>query len=390
MSVEQAARSTTNRSTVATGPLVLFGNVPFATSWQRSQQLALCLATHRDVVYVDPNRSFLQGLRRRAAPGPTPEVLPPRLSLYRPDLGLPFARSVCLLNRANCGRTVTGLLRHLEAHGWQRPGAVIASFPDHLDSVRLFDGVPLVYDLMDEPELFLRWWQKRRFRRMHGELLERADLVVTSSRVLLERYGGRARRTVCVTNGVRESLLHDLPRAEPHAELARLPRPRFGYVGMIAHWFDFEAVAALARAFPRGSVVLVGPSDVRVPRLPDNVVRPGPVPHLQLAPVLRAFDVGLIPFRRCAAIDAVNPVKLYEYLAAGLPVLSSRFDEVAAFDSLLSLYDTPAAAVAAARSLLARPLDGDERRRRAAFAARNCWTAKAEQFLQAIALLRSP
>ena len=365
-------------------PLVFLGNVPFASNWQRCQQLAICMAADRDVIYVDPNHSFLQCLRRRMAAPSETWHLPQRLSLYRPSYGLPLGRSVGLFNRYNCARMVAGLRRRLEAVGCDGPSALVATYPDQLDSLRLLGNVPLVYDLMDEPELFLNWRQKKRFRRLHDELLERADLLITSSGVLLERYGGRARRAVCVTNGVRESLLADLKTALPTTVLARLPQPRLGYIGMIAHWFDFEAVAAMARAVPHGTVILVGPCETRMPRLPANVVWVGSVPHLELAPVLRAFDVGLIPFRSGSAIDAINPVKLYEYLAAGLPVLASRFTEIVTFDKLVTIYESSADAGSAARSLLARSCSPAERRSRQAVAACHSWTAKAKQFLQAL------
>src|SRR5207237_758575 len=135
---------------------------------------------------------------------------------------------------------------------------------------------------MDEPTLFLKPWQVRRYRQLHEELLRRADVVVTSSRILLERYRVRACRTALVTNGVRHQLLAELLLAAPSPALAGLPRPRLGYVGMMSHWFDFDAVKTLARSFPRGSVLLVGPVEGSVPRLPGNVVFVGPVPHLAL------------------------------------------------------------------------------------------------------------
>jgi glycosyltransferase involved in cell wall biosynthesis len=365
-------------------PLLLFGNVPFGSAWQRAQQLALCLAESVDVVYVDPNRSFLQPLRRRPAGWLPAEEVPAGLFRFRPGAGLPFARSVAAFNRRNYAQTLRGLRHFLEERGLSAPRAVVVTFPDQVEVAGAFPGTPLVYDLMDEPELFLRPWQQARYRRLHRRLLARADLLVTSSRVLLERYGPHARRALRISNGVRRQLLRDLAGCQPDPILARLPRPVLGYVGMIAHWFDFAAVEALARGFPGGTVVLVGPSEGPLPRLPGNVIQVGRVHHLELAPVLRAFDVGLIPFRRCRAIDAVNPVKLYEYLAAGLPVLSARFEEISDFADVAT-YEAPGDCVAAARRLLARRTPAEASARRA-FARRHCWSVKAEQFLHVLPL----
>src|SRR5438105_4131888 len=88
------------------GPILYFGNVPFASPWQRAQQLAMHLAETTDVVYVDPNRSFLQFLRRQNSLSATPhELLPHRLRRFRPRPGLPFGRSFPVLNRINHART---------------------------------------------------------------------------------------------------------------------------------------------------------------------------------------------------------------------------------------------------------------------------------------------
>lgn len=153
---------------------------------------------------------------------------------------------------------------------------------------------------------------------------------------------------------------------------------------MISHWFDFDIVRSLAEKYPDGSVILVGPVEVPVPPLPNNVIFIGTVLHLALAPILKAFDVGIIPFRRSSAIDAVNPVKLYEYLAAGLPVLSSRFSEIVEFSEFVTLYDSEASCVAQAGKLLSQPATQAEMNRRRAFALKNTWTDKARLLLETI------
>ena len=101
------------------------------------------------------------------------------------------------------------------------------------------------------------------------------------------------------------------------------------------------------------------------------------MPHQRLARTLAAFDVGLIPFKRTAEIDAVNPVKLYEYLAAGLPVLASDFDEIRQYRPLVRTYVDAADAGRAVEPLLAGVTDADERR---AFARQHLWAEKAAQF----------
>jgi glycosyltransferase involved in cell wall biosynthesis len=108
-------------------------------------------------------------------------------------------------------------------------------------------------------------------------------------------------------------------------------RPRIGYLGAIAPWFDFDLVIAVAGARPQWELVLVGPvlpgagpALSRLSALPNVSVEPA-VSHDEVPRVLAGFDVGLIPFRLTTLTAGVNPNKLYEYLAAGLPVVSTPF-----------------------------------------------------------------
>lgn len=359
------------------GPILHLANVPFNTIWQRPQQIAAGLCEYADVVYADPNRSFLQFLR----PGHRlrlPEHLPTRLSHFTPPPALPFARQFGLVNRLNYAVVGRRLRTFLRAKGL-RPSVVVATFPDQYDLLEHFPDVPLVYDLMDEPYLFVRPSQRARYVRLHQKMLARTDVLVTSAQVLADRYAGAVPRCVWISNGVRRELVDELQTVVPDPAIANLPRPRVGYVGMISHWFDFAAVKAIAERLPGGSVVLVGPRDVEPPPLPDNVYLVGPVPHQSLARTLAAFDVGLIPFVRSAEIDAVNPVKLYEYLAAGLPVLASDFAEIRQYRPLVATYDDPAEAAREAERLVAPAGDGEVSRRRL-FARGHLWAEKAARF----------
>jgi len=123
-------------------------------------------------------------------------------------------------------------------------------------------------------------------------------------------------------------------------------KPRLGYIGALAPWFDFEAIADLARARPEWEVVLVGPvllgvenKVLEVTSLP-NVFHLPAVSYDRLPGILRQFSVGLIPFRYNELTRGVNPNKLYEYLAAGLPVVTTRFsEEVTGYPELVQSVD---------------------------------------------------
>ena len=356
------------------GPVLMVGNVPFRSMWQRTQRFAVGLSAMTGVTFVDPNRSVLQSLRRRAhVQSPPPP--PPNLTLIRPPAGLPAARSCGLFNRLNYAACHLRLRRAEAVTG--PPSAVIVSFPDQLDLLAHYPDVPVIYDLMDEPELFLKPHQRPRYARLHAELLERADAVMVSAHVLMDRCRIASKRAEWVSNGVPDDLAHALRIAKPDPILEGLPGPIFGYLGMIGHWMDFDAVAAIAVRNPHASVVMVGPVETRPPNLPRNVIFTGPVwGTARLAGVLNGFDVGLIPFKRTKAIDAVNPLKLYEYLSAGLPVLSAGFEEIRRYRPLVRTYETAAEAAYASAELVASPSTPREVADRRAFANGHRWAAK--------------
>ncbi|HET7497914.1 MAG TPA: glycosyltransferase, partial [Candidatus Eisenbacteria bacterium] len=241
----------------------------------------------------------------------------------------------------------------------------------------------VVYDMIDAPlhfapvppRLVPRW----------ERLLRRADRVIVTSRALgsLATAAG-ARAATLIGNGV-EAARFDPDRVAPASLPGDPAAPVLGYVGSLHSWLDVPLVAALARACPEARVVLVGPAPpetaaalARAARENPNLHWTGPKPYDQVPGIVRAFRVGLIPFRRTPLTEAVNPVKLYEYAAAGVPCVATRFtDEVDAWDGAARVAESPEGFIAEARALLASPPD---RAGLLAFARRHDWDAIAQRF----------
>jgi glycosyltransferase involved in cell wall biosynthesis len=167
-----------------------------------------------------------------------------------------------------------------------------------------------------------------------------------------------------------------MPETELPAEVANLPRPIFGYFGVIDERLDYALLAQLAREMPHASIVMVGPfakvEQHSVPNLP-NIHWLGQRAYSDLPALVKSFDVCLMPFALNEATQYINPTKTLEYMAAGKPVVSTAVPDVLhhftpIVDAVLTAEEFVAAVQRAARSPRADLIDqGIERANRASW-----------------------
>jgi glycosyltransferase involved in cell wall biosynthesis len=192
----------------------------------------------------------------------------------------------------------------------------------------------LIYYCVDEYTAFAGV-KSESLAAMETKLLKRADLVIASAENLLKAKAQVNPRCVLVRHGVdfrhfRRALSND---TQLPAELSRLPRPVIGYFGLIASdWVDVPLLVRVAQAFPQASLVMLGKITMDVSALETlpNVHLLGRKPYVMLPEYCKGFDVALIPFPINKATLHSNPLKAREYLAAGLPVVSTAIPEVQA------------------------------------------------------------
>ncbi|MAE95150.1 MAG: hypothetical protein CL910_10860 [Deltaproteobacteria bacterium] len=217
--------------------------------------------------------------------------------------------------------------------GWQAP-LLWAFVPTALPVARAIAPRAVVYHCVDDyagnPGVDAAW-----LRGVEGQMLERADLVIASSPVLAERLRERRPEVRCAPNVADVALFGravDEALPEP-AELAALARPRVLYVGNLAAYrIDPTLLAAARAAAGEGSLVLVGesglgdtggaPSELAELLGSPGVAAVGPRPHAELPAWMAHCDVAVIPFLDNEHTRGSLPLKLWEYLAAGLPVVA--------------------------------------------------------------------
>jgi glycosyltransferase involved in cell wall biosynthesis len=200
---------------------------------------------------------------------------------------------------------------------------------------------PVVYDCMDDHAGFLHNGSET--LQTERLLVASADLVVASSSRLLEHVRRNARSAILLRNAC--DYEHFCKAGSD--VLRRSETPRIGYYGAIADWFDSQLVAELARLRPDWRFELIGSTlagDVRPFHDSPNVRLLGERPYAALPGLIAGWDAFIIPFKRLPLTEATNPVKVYEMLATGKPVVAVSLPELIpiAREGLIRLADTTA------------------------------------------------
>lgn len=272
---------------------------------------------------------------------------------------------VALVDRLNAAILGAWLRRLCRQRGIDRP--LLWTFHPHVSQLlgRLGERM-VIYHCVDEYSAF-SGVPREALIRMERDLIRRADVVFTSSQQLCDERRDLNPHTYFVSHGVDvEHFSQALnPATEVPEDIRHLRHPVVGFIGLLADWVDVELLEALALSRPEWSFVLVGKVVTDLGRLRQlrNVYVLGRRPYGMLPAYSRGFDVGVIPFRVNALTLRANPLKLREYLAAGLPVVSTPLPEVARYDGLVRLADDAQAFAAAIEAASGERSETMDRRR---------------------------
>jgi glycosyltransferase involved in cell wall biosynthesis len=192
----------------------------------------------------------------------------------------------------------------------------------------------LIYYCVDEYTAFTGVTDGLRV--IEEELFRKADFVVVSAEKLFESKAKFNKNTFVIRHGTdwrhfRTAL--DRSTKIP-SEIADLPKPVIGFHGLLADWVDFELIRKTAEYFKEGSVVLIGKiavdaeKKIKILDHISNLHFLGRKPYTVLPAFCKGFDVALNPFEISELTLAANPLKVREYLAAGLQVVSTDIPEV--------------------------------------------------------------
>jgi GT2 family glycosyltransferase/glycosyltransferase involved in cell wall biosynthesis len=353
---------------------------------QRPQHLASALAAagHR-VFYLSNNLvdSETAGFRVEALDGSRRLFQVNLHATGAPQIyfGAPDAPTI-----ANLRNSFGELMHWADSDG----GLCILQHPFWLDVATAVPGSALLYDCMDHHAGF----ENNASCVLDAEerLIAGADLLVVTSDWLDRNLAGANPHRALIRNATEYEHFAERPK-----RVYRDPRGRkvIGYYGAIAEWFDVELVRQVAARFADCAVVLIGHDTIgAAAALSDlgNVEFTGEVPYAELPYYLHGFDVALLPFRVIELTLATNPVKVYEYLSAGKPVVAVDLPETAQFGDLIHRARDHGAFLDGIAGALGERPDADPARveARKAFAREQTWEHRARELDAAIASMPVP
>jgi glycosyltransferase involved in cell wall biosynthesis len=360
-----------------------FDDMTWAAARQRGMcfpqdQLVLSLLDDPEVerlLVCDRPRSAPVKLAKDLVQRPTKFESSERAHLWQPlRLRRQDPVSIAGLERAY-SRYDRRLRRVAERFGLERP-AIVTSQPLLAGFAELEWAGPVTLfasdDLAAHPD-YQPW--RAGLLSAYERVAERERRLCAVSNAIVERIAPRGPSAV-VPNGVDPEIW--LRPGDAPAWLRELPGPRLLYIGTLDSRLDVEAVRAVARAWPQGTVVLVGPLTDRDHLAPvvtePNVVIHEPVARQQVAALAHAADACLVPHNRTPLTEAMSPLKLYEYLASGRPIVATDLEPVRHVDGPVARVAPGGDFVAGVRAALAAGPVGEDVRRDTITA--NSWASR--------------
>ncbi len=329
--------------------IVCISSIDWDPIWTRKQQVMSRLPKSNKILYVEPPITLLspfkdpatwskwgmwfKGIRR----------LTENIYLYSPPVVLPFGNKYRLINRFNQWWISLFLKKFISKLNIKNP-IIWTYMPNSGDLVdRLGDRKLLVYDCVDEHSEYTGFINKQIMTQMERLLMQKCDLVFVTAKGLYDSKKDYAREIYFSPNAANVDLFMQAqdPKTQLPQEVASIPGPIVGFVGVIQDWIDLDLIKRAALTYSGYSFVMVGPVaagiDLSELKALPNVYFLGRKDVKELPAYIKAFDVCINPFKLNELTDKVSPLKFYEYLASGKPIVSVDMPGVSNFSDVVEV-----------------------------------------------------
>ena len=304
-----------------------------------------------EILYFDPSATIIAPLRDKTAkplmtawkqPG---EKVKDNITVYRLPPVLPFFNKCRAINRVNQKNIAKFVREKMKEHGFEKPLLWVYS-PVTVDCVDLIPHSGLVYDCVDRHSAYGGLMNPALVDAMELELAAKTDMTFATAKSLAERLQKAQPEAKFIPNGANFERFFEASKPQPVPEdMKDIPHPIFGFVGALQTCIEYGYVEQAAKARPEWQFVWIGNEkpgvDLSALRAMPNVQFLGVKPNAELPKYLAQFDVCLNLFDAGPLSKDVSPLKFYEYLATGKPIVSTRQpDQILRYAPLIHLADT--------------------------------------------------
>lgn len=293
-----------------------------------------------EILYFDPPVSMIAPLKDKKASAYIEKYKQPgekvegheNITVYALPPVLPFFNKFRWINKINQKRQAAFIREKMREHGFGDETVLWCYSPSSCDIVEHLPHAKLVYDCVDRHSAYKGHINPKVVDKMEHDLAKPADQVFATAVGLAETLEKVNPTTQMIPNGAAYEIFSrvqtekdTLPCPE---DMKDLPHPIYGFVGMLQECIDYALIEKLAKSRPNATIFLIGRTlpgvDLTNLKQYPNIVFHGLVPQPELPAYLAQMDVCLNVFRAGALSKDVSPLKFYEYLATGKPVVSTR------------------------------------------------------------------
>ena len=303
-----------------------------------------------EILYFDPSATILAPLKDPEAKAQMKAYLQPgekvkqNITVYRLPPVLPFFYKCRLINRINQKRMARFVKKKMKLHGFEKPLLWVYS-PVSVDIVDEIEHEALVYDCVDRHSAYGGLMNPELVDAMELELAAKTDMSFATAQPLAERLRAAQPLAQFIPNGANFERFFQASQPQPvPEEMKDIPHPIFGFVGALQTCIEYDFVLQAAKKMPQWSFVWIGNEkpgvDLSALKALKNIYFLGVKPNEQLPQYLAQFDVCLNLFAKSDLSKDVSPLKFYEYLATGKPIVSTRQpDQVLQYEPLIQIAD---------------------------------------------------
>jgi glycosyltransferase involved in cell wall biosynthesis len=329
--------------------IICISSIDWDPIWTRKQQVMSRLPKSNKVLYIEPPVTLLspfkdpKTLRKLGQWFKGIRRLNENIYLYSPPVTLPFGNKYRWINKIN--QWLISLFIKSVISKLNMTSPVLWTYmPSSADLVdKLGNRRFLIYDCVDEHSEYTGFINKDTMTTMERDLMSKCDIVFVTAQGLYDSKKDYADTIYFLPNAADVS--HFMKAQEPStvipSEIAHISGPIIGFVGVIQDWIDLDVVKSIAATHPEWSVVMVGPVgagiDISSLSAMQNVYFLGRKEVRDLPNYIKAFDVCINPFKLNELTDKVSPLKFYEYLASGKPIVSVNMPGVTNFSDIVEI-----------------------------------------------------